>query len=210
LVRLAAGPDPGVPYFPDRPRAAREARLRRDDTGVAREDLRTERSPGLRCHACRAQGSAGARPALHDLRAQDAPRVPAAARAGPRLAELADFVLEDRPGGCAELLLPALVEAAAELGAEARHVGIVEDQAALREPLAQLAVEVVGIGALRRDVLLHVALDDLLDLLRQRVPEAQIREQVEARPHVVRDRDVARDLVQFVHLDDDQRVLLAV
>ena len=48
LVRLAAGPDPGVPHFPDRARTAREARLSRDHAGAARQDLRAERDPDLR------------------------------------------------------------------------------------------------------------------------------------------------------------------
>ena len=45
LVRLAAGPDPGVPHVPDLARAAREARLSRDHAGAAREGLRAERDP---------------------------------------------------------------------------------------------------------------------------------------------------------------------
>ncbi len=47
LVRLAAGPDPGISHFPDRRRTAREARLSRDHAGAAREDLRAERDPAL-------------------------------------------------------------------------------------------------------------------------------------------------------------------
>ena len=48
LVRLAPGSDPGVSHFSDRARTARQARLRRDHTGVARQDLRAEREPDLR------------------------------------------------------------------------------------------------------------------------------------------------------------------
>ena len=47
LVRLAAGPDPGVPHVPDLARAAREARLPRDHAGAAREGVRAERAQDL-------------------------------------------------------------------------------------------------------------------------------------------------------------------
>src|SRR5256885_874508 len=125
-------------------------------------------------------------------------------------AELADLALEQAPGGGPELALPALVETAAELGAESRDVRGVEDHAARGELIAELAVQVVGVGALQGDVLLHVALHDLLHVPGQRVPELQVGEQVEARPHVVGGRDVLRHLVEPVHLGDDQRVFLAV
>ena len=48
LVRLAAGPDPGVPHFPDLRETARTARLSRDHSGAARKGLRPERRERVR------------------------------------------------------------------------------------------------------------------------------------------------------------------
>src|SRR6266705_3024162 len=128
----------------------------------------------------------------------------------PRSTEPADLALEEGPGRGAELGFPALIETAAELRAESVHVGGIEHQSARGELRLELAVEIIGVGALQRDVLLHVALHHLLHVSGQAVPEPEIGEQVEPRPHVVRDRDVAGDLVELVHLGDDERVLLAV
>src|SRR5207302_8746961 len=94
--------------------------------------------------------------------------------------QLAALALDQAPGGRPELALPALVEAAAELRAEGRDVRGDEDHAARGELVAELAVQVVGVGALHRDVLLHVTLHDLLHVPGQRVPELQVGEQVEA------------------------------
>ncbi len=47
LVRLAAGPDPGVPHLPDRARAAGEARLPGDHAGAARQGVRAERDEAV-------------------------------------------------------------------------------------------------------------------------------------------------------------------
>ena len=48
LVRLAAGPDRGVPHLPDLAGVPRALRLRGNHAGAAREGVRTERCEGLR------------------------------------------------------------------------------------------------------------------------------------------------------------------
>ena len=47
LVRLAAGPDPGVPHVPDRARAARQVRISADHAAAAPEGVRVERRQAL-------------------------------------------------------------------------------------------------------------------------------------------------------------------
>src|SRR5438876_10280417 len=100
-------------------------------------------------------------------------------------AELADLALEQAPGRRPELALPALVEAAAELGAESRDVRGVEDHAARGDLVTELAVQVVGVGALHREVRPHVALHDLLHVSAHRAPEARVGGPGEARPNGV-------------------------
>src|SRR6266853_3707187 len=71
----------------------------------------------------------------------------------PRSTEPADLALDEGPGRGAELGFPALIETAAELRAESVHVGGIEHQSPRGEFRLELAVEIVGVGALQRDVL---------------------------------------------------------
>src|SRR5437899_6192312 len=110
--------------------------------------------------------------------------------------ERADLGFEEPPRGRPQFGLPAPVEGVAQPAAEAGHVGPVEDEPALGEPGLELAIEALRVLALPRHVDGHVALDDRLNVGRQPAPEPSIGQHVEARPHVVGDGHVARDLVE--------------
>src|SRR3954447_25555791 len=75
-----------------------------------------------------------------------------------RSSQPADLALEQIPGRRAELALPALVEAAAELRPEGRDIGDVERHAARGQLRLELAVQVVGVSALQSDIFADVSL----------------------------------------------------
>ena len=103
LVRLAAGPDPGVPHVPDRGRADRGAWISAAHPGAQGQGLRPQRCPGLRRRGPRAEEEDRGRPDrpqesglpragradLRDLRTEDRPRVRSAARGAGRPAGVA-------------------------------------------------------------------------------------------------------------------------
>ena len=60
LVRLAAGPDPGLPHVPDLGSAARQARLPEDHAAVARQGVRAQRHQALPARGRRARQIHGA------------------------------------------------------------------------------------------------------------------------------------------------------
>src|SRR2546422_543775 len=124
--------------------------------------------------------------------------------------ERADLGFEEPPRGRPQFGLPAPVEGVAQPAAEAGHVGPVEDEPALGEPGLELAIEALRVLALPRHVDGHVALDDRLNVGRQPAPEPSIGQHVEARPHVVGDGHVARDLVETIHLGHDEGIFLAL
>jgi hypothetical protein len=96
LVRLAPGPDPGLPDFPDLRGAAPTSRVSGNHSGAARQGLRPERRERVRNHpggreaiyrtrlgraeACELPRES--RSALQNLRAEDAARVPESVRPG--------------------------------------------------------------------------------------------------------------------------------
>ncbi len=101
LVRLAAGPDPGVSRVPDFRRARRKARLSEDHAGAARQGVRSQRLARVLDSGGRAEEtsrrrqrrrrasrvSRARRSELHHVRAEDPPRIPEPERLG-RLALL--------------------------------------------------------------------------------------------------------------------------
>ena len=92
LVRLPAGPDPGVPHLPDLERIPGEVRLRSDDPAAAGAHLRAQRRAGVRPRCRGSHPSRGrrrdrpgprrvrARSALPHVRAENPGAVPAVAR----------------------------------------------------------------------------------------------------------------------------------
>src|SRR5262249_14662319 len=118
LVRLAAGPDPGVPHVPDLRGTARGTRLSRDYAGSTRENLPGERGArafaerrgseeinAARCDCARAGRVQRERAAaVSDLRAENAPAVPEPSRLERRLARVEEIFPVDRnakPAGTA-------------------------------------------------------------------------------------------------------------
>src|ERR1700758_5149849 len=95
----------------------------------------------------------------------------AAGTATGALSELADLLLEQRPGLLAELLAPFLVEAgAAQPIAEACRLGDIALEPLGLQPALQRRVELRDILALAQRGLVEVPRHDLLQLGRQGLP----------------------------------------
>src|SRR5215469_5127193 len=114
-------------------------------------------------------------------------------------AERTDLALQDGPGFGAVLLLPLGVEAGtAQRGAEFFGVGRVESHALLGQRALQRCVKGAYVLALKLRRRIEVELDDLLQVLRYRGPDAAIGERPEPVPHVVGQRDEFLHLVELV------------
>ena len=132
-------------------------------------------------------------------------------RLRPGLGDLADAILEDVPGVFAVFAAPLLVEAGgAELVAERRGLDVVEGQALGLQAAADVDVELGKVGALVHGALVHLAGDDLLQVLGELFEGALVGEEPVTVPHVVGHAAVLLDFVEFGGVDDAEGVFLAV
>src|SRR5262249_1057947 len=101
-------------------------------------------------------------------------------------AERADGGLKRAPGCIPELLLPFLIEAGRlELVAECGVVDRVELHSFRSQLLLQGVVEGCNIGALGDAGRIDMLCNDRLNVLRQLVPIALVRQEPEAVPHMI-------------------------
>src|SRR6516164_8766160 len=98
-------------------------------------------------------------------------------------------VLQQRPAFSAEPLLPFGV-GRREPRAECRLVGVVEDEPASDERIAQVGIELSLIRALLAHVFGGVAFDHRLNAGWQPLPCRQMRHQIKTRPHVIGHADI--------------------
>src|SRR3954452_24317701 len=114
---------------------------------------------------------------------------PSALRRAPASAELSGGALELPHQLLAEALAPLGVEAAPpQLFLEGLGVYVVEDEALRRELVAQARIKARHVLPVLKRLRIHVASEDLLQVVRQPRPGTPVDEEPPAVPHVVRDR----------------------